>query len=275
MIIFTLKQYFYHNYKKWIISCVVLFGIAIMLRYIVPSDFLPVGEKLILWDYVFSSLSYPFATVFIIPLIYYYLIADIITKDYEGGYITFLLSRMSDRISYFISKAMVILIISNLFFLCYLIILISIALMFRLPIEGTSYYEVIKLTLESDKSTFLILAIQYGLFVMLLNFLGILSISISLIFNKSVYSALALIVFIIQGHNAVFSDHSKLMFSPIAQGLLSFHSPFCFYRNNVEVNGIIKNFTVTYSIKYLLFSIAILLIVGCLRVRTMNLYIKD
>ncbi|NLP28388.1 MAG: ABC transporter permease subunit [Clostridia bacterium] len=116
MIRFSLKKYFYCSRKKWFIAIIVLLVLSVILKYIVADEFLPTGEQLTFWDFIFASLSYPFTMLLVIPLLYCYLVADIITEDYEGGYVTFLLSRSSSRLEFFISKVIVVFISSNIFF---------------------------------------------------------------------------------------------------------------------------------------------------------------
>lgn len=277
MISYSLKKYFYCSRKKWLIATIVLLVLSIILKYTVPGVFLPNGEQLTLWDFIFASLSDPLAILFIIPLIYCYLIADIITKDYEGGYITFLLSRSSSRLEYFLSKVIIIFISSNIFFLIYLIIMFLVAPIYGIPFKGTSYFVVTKTILESGGTILNALSIQYSLFVMLLNVLGILSISVSLIFNKSIYSYIFITGLILHGHNAVFNNHTNLLYSPLPQGILSVHYPFYYQglNNMTDSSKAIQSFSIAYSIVYFLVLLVILCIVGGIRIRTMNLVVKD
>ncbi|NLZ49583.1 MAG: hypothetical protein GX895_12570 [Clostridiales bacterium] len=277
MISFNLKKYFYCSRKKWLIAIIVLLVLAVILKYIVGYDFLPVGKQLTLWDYIFASLSYPFAMLLVIPLLYCYLVADIITKDYEGGYVTFLLSRSSCRLEYFLSKVIIIFVTSNIFFFIYLMILFLVGLIYGIPSNGASYFTVTSTILESGGTIFNAIIMQYSLFVTLLYLLGILSVTVSLIFNKSLYSYIFIAGLILHGHNTVFNNHNNLPYSPLAQGIMSFHYPF-YYRglnNMTEISESIQRFSIGYSIVYLSLLLFVFFLVGFIRIRTMNLFLKD
>jgi len=271
MTTYMIKQYFSLNYKKWLYTFAMLFGLCIILKYISPESFLPNGSRLILWDYVFSSLSYPLVILLVVPISYCYLIGDIFTRDYEGGYIEFFFSRISNRITYFISKVIIVFITSNLYFLCYLVNLFVISFIYKLPFIGKCYYEVVIYSTKAGNHIMATLAIQYGIFVIMLCTLGLFILIISLIFNNSVYSFIGVVILVFQGHDAVFNDQSRLFFSPIAQGILSIHCPFYFYAISSKSNMILQKFTINYSLKYLYLMLILFLAIGYLRIRNMNI----
>jgi hypothetical protein len=266
-----IKQYFYLNYKKWLYTLVMLFFLCIGLKYLSPETFLPTGAKLNLWDYVFSSLSYPLAILLVIPISYCYLIGDIFTRDFEGGYIEFFLSRISNRVTYFISKATIIFITSNLFFVCYLTNLFIVSLIYKLPFSGKCYYEVVTCSIKEGNHIIATLAIQYELFIITLCTLGLFILIISMIFNNSVYGFIGVIILVLQGHDAVFNNNSRVFFSPIAQGILALHSPFCFYVISGKSDLVLRKFTINYSLKYLKLMLLLFLAIGCFRIRNMNI----
>jgi ABC-type transport system involved in multi-copper enzyme maturation permease subunit len=255
MIRFSLKKYFYCSRKKWFIAIIVLLVLSVILKYIVADEFLPTGEQLTFWDFIFASLSYPFTMLLVIPLLYCYLVADIITEDYEGGYVTFLLSRSSSRLEFFISKVIVVFISSNIFFLIYLMILALVALIYGLPFQGTFYFTVTSTILGSGGTIFNGMVMQYSLFVILLYVLGI----------------------ILHGHNTVFNNHDNLLYLPLAQGILSMHYPFYYQglNNLTDISKVMERFNVGYSIVYLSVLLVLLLLVGFIRIRNMNLVVKD
>lgn len=268
MIHYTVYEYFSNNKKKWINSILALFLFGIVLRYIVYEDFLPAGENLTLYDYFFSSLSYPFIIILILPLLFCYLTSDIILSDFSDNYINFLTTRVANRASYFFSKVITMFVASNVFVISYMSILIILAFIFRLPLTGECYYSPIMLFEHTNKSIFLLLFIQYALILIFLITLGFLFIAISLFFRKSIYNFIIVIILITESHNSVFNDNSTIMFSPLSQGIFSLHYPF-------NMATTLTNYTIIYSIRYLLFISIILFIISYFRIRSMNLYIKD
>ncbi|WLC78404.1 hypothetical protein [Clostridium estertheticum] len=259
------------NYKKWLYTFVMLFVLGILLKYIAPGDCIPKGAPLVFWDYLFIYFSYPLVMILVIPIIYSYLIGDIFTRDCEGGYIEFFLSRISNRVSYFISKVAIVFITSNLLFLCCLINIIIISFVYKLPFKGKYYYEVVTFSIKSGNNIITTLAIQYGLFILTLSTLGLFILIISLIFNNSFYSFIGVILLVLQGLNVVFRDQSKIYFSPMAQGIVSLHSPFCFYGISGIPDPTFQNFTINYSINYLEIMLVLLFAIGCFRIRNMNI----
>ncbi|MBZ9637645.1 hypothetical protein [Clostridium sp. FP1] len=275
MIISMIKHYFCLNYKKWIYAFAILFVLGILLKYLALEDCLPKGAPLVFGDYLFIYFSYPLVMILVIPILYCYLIGDIFTKDYEGGYIEFFLSRISNRVTYFISKVAIIFITSNLLFLCCLVNIIIISFIYKLPFKGKCYYEVVTCSIKSGNNIITTLTIQYGLFILTLSALGLFILIISLIFNNSLYSFIGVVLLVLQGHNAVFKDHSNIYFSPIAQGILSLHSPFYFYGTSGMPDLTLKNFTINYSIKYFGIMLLLFFVIGCFRIRNMNISRKD
>ncbi|HID0855246.1 TPA: hypothetical protein ACXDA3_003539, partial [Clostridium botulinum] len=57
---FFIKQYFSLRWKRWLTIIPIIFFSAVLLKYLAPIDFLPANKTLILKDYMFESLSYPF-----------------------------------------------------------------------------------------------------------------------------------------------------------------------------------------------------------------------
>ncbi|NLP28389.1 MAG: hypothetical protein GX370_06440 [Clostridia bacterium] len=99
------------------------------------------------------------------------------------------------------------------------------------------------------------MVMQYSLFVILLYVLGI----------------------ILHGHNTVFNNHDNLLYSPLAQGILSMHYPFYYQglNNLTDISKVMERFNVGYSIVYLSVLLVLLLLVGFIRIRNMNLVVKD
>ncbi|MPQ60649.1 hypothetical protein E4V82_00745 [Clostridium estertheticum] len=267
------KHYFSLNYKKWIYTFAMLFVLTILLKYLAPGDCLPKGAPLVFWDYLFIYFSYPIVMILVIPIIYCYLIGDIFTRDCEGGYIEFFLSRISNRVSYFISKVAIVFITSNLLFLCCLVNIIIISLVYKLPFKGEYYYDVVTCSIKSGNNIITTLAIQYGLFILTLSTLGLFILIISLIFNNSFYSFVGSGLLVIQGTLAIFHDQSQMFFSPIVQGMLANHSTFFPYRtlSSGKPDLTFQSFTVIYSMKFLGLMLVLFFVIGCFKIRTMNL----
>ncbi|MCB2340437.1 hypothetical protein [Clostridium estertheticum] len=268
-----IKHYFSLNYKKWIYTFVMLFVLSILLKYIAPGGCLPKGAPLVFWDYLFIYFSYPLVMILVIPIIYCYLIGDIFTRDCESGYIEFFLSRISNRITYFISKVAIVFITSNLLFLSCIVNIIIISFIYKLPFNEKNYYDVVTYSIKSGNNMITTLGIQYGLFIITLSTLGLFILIISLIFNNSFYSFIGVGLLVMQGVIAVFDDQSKRFFSPIAQGILSGHYPFVHYRalSLGKPDLTIQSFTVIYSMRFLGVILLLLFTIGCFRIRTMNL----
>ncbi|MFX0549701.1 hypothetical protein ACOAKC_10250 [Hathewaya histolytica] len=274
MIIYSINTYFKTTWKRWIYASIVLFLAFLVLKYIGPEEFLKPGEKIGLWDYLFSSLSYPFLNLLVIPTCYCYLVSDIVSKDYAEGYINFILTRSPNRLKYFLSKVIIIFLTSNLFYLLCIFILIFISFIYQMPIQNDNYYYVVRAVMESGGSIVGLFMTQYVLLTLELEFLGIFTVVIALFFNKSIYSFIGLFILIIQGHNAIFNNSNNRLLSPLAQGCLSLHVPYYAYEIGREVNSIMAKFTVNYSIIFLNMLILICCIIGCFKIRTTNIHTK-
>lgn len=269
---FFIKQYFSLRWKRWLTIIPIIFFFAILLKYIAPLDFLPANKTLILKDYIFASLSYPFYILFIAPLLYSYLIYDIVTKDYEGGYITFIISRIENRVSYFISKILLIIITANIYFFMNLFILIIVGLIFRLPLHGDSYHEVLNISYKLGLNIYNIFLIQYGIYFIGLIAIGISLLVISLLFNNGIYSIIFIVMCFIQSQEAFFNNHKNLKWSLIGQLALSKHYPFCFSDSQVYPSYLsyMIGYTPYYSIKFYITISLIAFLVGILRINKMN-----
>lgn len=239
------------------------------------DDFLPKGEQLTAWDFVFSSLSNPFMMVLMIPIIFCYLIGDLIVKDYDNGYITLIASRIPNRTAYFFAKFAVIIVAAALLFFGYLTILVALSLMFRLPFHGRLFFSVLR-SVDGHWSDILMLLITNAeLFILSLVALGLFILSLSLFFHHPIVGYVGVIALVLQSHDPVFNDHSKLLMTPFAQGILALHAPFYFY--NVAGSPhqeILQRFTVLFSTLYCFAAFVIFLLLGWLRIKRMNMYLK-
>lgn len=271
MILYSIKRYLFRNYKKIFISFIILCFLGVILNYLVQDE----AKIATLWDYVFSSFSYPLATILIIPLMYFYLIGDIFISDYNEGNLEFYLLRYQSRLRYFISKILIIIITSNLFFFVYLGILIVIGIMLGFPLNGNYSCDVLQCNIEYGGNIVNLLCTQYILFTMLLNTIGICTLVISLLTSNTIYSNIGIILTIIHGRNTIFDNNDGMLYSLLSQGVLSYHNPFYFYKVKYNINSELLNFTVAYSIKYLYLIFIVFFIVGWYRIRTMDLTLKN
>lgn len=276
MIYYSLYTFFEVTWKRWIIAFVILFGVAIGSKYSEPVIFLPAGEPLLLWDYVFSSFSNYFVMVLILPLLFCYLIGDMVIKDYEEGYIALLISRISTRAGYFVSKVVVIFIASLLLIIGYLLILLMVGLLFRLPWTGHYYYDVLLTVEVTWRSLLGLLVIQLGLSISSYVALGMFIVTLSLIFNHPVLCYAGIIALFIQAREPIFNGPATAFpYTPIAQGILILHAPYYYLNSpNEELPLILKDFTVTYSLMFCLIMFAVFFVVGMLRIRKTSLALK-
>lgn len=270
MIKYAIKKYLFSNYKKFFISFIILCFSGVILKYLLQDD----GKISTLWDYVFSSFSYPLAIILIIPLVYFYLIGNIFISDYKECNIEFFLLRTSSKFKYFLSKIIIIVLTSNLFFFVFLGILIFIGIIFKFPLKGDYSSNILQCSLYYEENIFKLLFIQYALVTMLLNLIGICILVISLLTNNTIYSAILLILAIVNGRNAICDNNLNMIYSPIAQGVLSYHSPFYFFGLSKDINSSLIRFTTSYSIKYLYLFFIIFFIIGWYRIMTMDFTFK-
>jgi hypothetical protein len=275
VIYLSIRQYLSYSWKKWLASIFIIFILAVGLKYLVIVDFLPKYKTLIFKDYIFSSLSYPLYCICAVPLLYSYLVYDIVTRDYEGGYVSFIVSRIENRATYFISKFILIVLTANIFFFINSGILTITAMLFRLPFHGISYYPTLKFSTELGLNTGSIFLIQYSIYVIGLIAIGMIVLTISLLFNSGIYSIIAIVMLMIQGREAFFNDESILKWSPVSQLALSKHYPFYFYNYGSYSNKNIESYTIHYSIIFYLIIIIIAFIVGFMRINRMNLSKKS
>ncbi|MCR1167415.1 hypothetical protein NE169_19065 [Clostridium botulinum] len=269
---FFIKQYFSLRWKRWLTIIPIIFFSAVLLKYLAPIDFLPANKTLILKDYMFESLSYPFYILFVAPLLYCHLIYDIATKDYEGGYITFIISRIENRVSYFISKILLIIITANIYFFMNLFVLIIVGLIFRLPLQGECYSPILKTSYKLGLNIYSIFLIQYGIYFIGLIAIGISVLVISLLFNNGIYSMIFIVMCFIQSREAFFNNHKNLKWSLIGQLALSKHYPFCFSDSQVDPSYLsyMIGYTAYYSIKFYIAISLIAFLVGMLCINKIN-----
>lgn len=271
MIKYSIITYFKVRWKKWIKVTLILFFIFTLLRRIIPDVFnVPSGGKLKIWDFVFSCLSEPIIFILVIPILYVYLISDIIISDCKAGYINFILSRSNNRVEYFLSKVIIILLTSNLFILLCLIILVSIGMLYRMPFAGGNY-NIVYIAIKSGEGVLGLLAKQYGLMVLELQFMGTFMIIMSLVLRHSIYNYIILFLFILESHRTIFNSHKRLPISVLSQSSIYFHIPYHKYVVIKDVSDVPNIFTVQYSTIFLVVLISICIAMGCIRVKKMCL----
>lgn len=271
MILYTIYQYFSQRCKRWITCTFMLFIFSIFLKYLVLDTFENI-EGLTIWDYLFGTLSYPLVIFLLIPILFCYLIADIIVKDFKESYIVFVISRASNRFNYFLSKCITIIIAANLFLLSFLCNLFLVGIIFRFSFYGKFHYDVLKVVSEDGLSIIQILAIQYALIVIGLSCIGILTLTFSIIWNHAIYPILAIMLLIIQANAAYHNNHLQLIWSPIGQLALSVHSPFYFYGIYPgDAKQQMEMFTLSHSFKFLSIMLGIAFIIGTIGISRVNL----
>ncbi len=277
MIWFFLTKYFYDSYKKWPVVFGLLFVLSVIARDRASHLFVPANGTLMLWDYVFYAFSYPLIVTFFTPLFYCYLISDIFKMDFTDASIAVTLLRSGSRFRYYSSKAVVIIIAANIFFVGFFCILMLVAAIFRLPVQGEHYFPLVRLSIEGGQNIASLLTIQHGLSILHLTTIGFFAAVLSLIFNKVSYAYLGVLFLAGLGYNAVMYNMSLLPYSVFAFNVRSHHYPFL--RGMVE-NGdyVITNltsYTTSYVILVLVVALLFLFLTGWHQFRKKTIAVEE
>jgi len=223
---FFFLKHFHHSYRRLLVTFGVLFFLSIIAKNRAYYIFVPTDATLMLWDYVFYAFSCPLIVVFFFPIFFCYLISDIYKIDFTDASIAVTLLRSGSRFCYYSSKAIVIILSANIFFVGFFCILILVAVIFRMPVEGEHYFPMVRLSNEVDQNIADLLIIQHGLSILYLVAIGLFVTVLSLIFSKISYAYLVVLFLAGQGYNAVMYNMSLLPYSIFAFSVRSHHYPF-------------------------------------------------
>lgn len=255
-----LKSNFYLNKKKWIIAYGILLLSVIILKYIHMDDLQT--NNLLFWDYAFKSLSYPALILYIVPIIYIFLIGDLISRDYEDGLILNYLVRSKYRASYIFYKVSIIAISSLVLIFMLISSLIIVGLFSSMSLVGQSNYYLVDGARSSNQGISLLGVIQTSLIFLGLTSIGVICVVVSLLFIKFKLQFVVILVLVFQGHQSYFVNRGNIKYSLTGQMVLDIHNPFIFFDNRIEDVFFPDSVSVLYSYFVYICLIVLFMILG-------------
>lgn len=254
MLFFEIRKYLNTKYYRIIAVLFVAFIFLLTNRTNVSVLFIPEGSRLNIHDYIigcFNSTQFIMFCVF--PMLFAVLTSDLITSEINDKYIHFIIPRMNNRLNYLLNKFILMMLIAIFFTICILIFQIIISIIFDYGgVDRQLFNPVFSLLNKHSLLYIYLLTIIY--FILGLILVGLISILLSLYFNKAVL-VVGSIFFISIIHNAllVTGDKFILQFMPFSQYIVGFHNNFSGYTLDS------KNFSLKFSIIYYSVSIPILI----------------
>lgn len=253
MFLFELKRYFNKNYKRCIIIAFCVLGASLYSLTNIPLLFLDKNMVLNLQNYIIGEFNSTQFIMFItFPILFSILVADLISADFDSGYINLILPRVKSRLNYIACKFFMVLFISVLFTALILIFKVVVALIIGMPFNGELYVYVFMMLKNNNILNIYLYTMLY--FISGLTLIGMLTILISL-YIKSAGVSIGIIVLIGFLHNVFYIMRwDSIALLPLSQYILGLHNEFAPF-------GIGSSyFTLKFSFVYMWVSILIIFI---------------
>ena len=113
MLQFQLRTYIFNNYKKLIISMILIVLLSFYSLINVPYLYLLEGARINFGDYLIGELNMIQLIMFIAyPSIFSFLVLNIIRGDFEDNYIQLIFPRTTSRFIYLLNKFIIIIFVA-------------------------------------------------------------------------------------------------------------------------------------------------------------------
>ncbi|MFS0647360.1 hypothetical protein [Siminovitchia sp. 179-K 8D1 HS] len=146
MVTFEIAKYLRRCWKRIAVVTGILLLTAIFNKknvYILLElfDLIPEGAVLTVHDYIAGLFnSAQFVMFFVFPVLFAVLIADLITADFDNGFIYLILSRVESRFHYLITKCAIVFLMAMIFTCLVVITALVVVAVFRIPFSGETYH---------------------------------------------------------------------------------------------------------------------------------------
>ncbi|MCJ7841736.1 ABC transporter permease [Lederbergia sp. NSJ-179] len=253
LFLFEVTKYLNNHWKRLSVITGILILTAIFSKknvYVLLElyDLVPEGAILTVQDYLVGLFnSAQFVMFFIFPVLFAVLIADLITVDFDDGFIHMILARAESRFHYIITKCGVILMMAVLFTCLVIATALLVATVFRIPFSGDRYHYLF--LADHNASSLFIYFIILSSFILGLTFIGMLTLVLS-VYTRGAGVAVGVMILLGFIHNVFYViDSPFLLWLPFTQYVVGIHEAYAPF-------GIpVSYFTSAFSSLYLLIGI--------------------
>ena len=137
MLQFQLRTYIFNNYKKLIISMILIVLLSFYSLINVPYLYLLEGARINFGDYLIGELNMIQLIMFIAyPSIFSFLVLNIIRGDFEDNYIQLIFPRTTSRFIYLLNKFIIIIFVAVYFTMTVILSKFVISFILKIPFEN-------------------------------------------------------------------------------------------------------------------------------------------
>lgn len=248
MLQFQLRTYIFNNYKKLIISMILIVLLSFYSLMNVPYLYLPEGARINFGDYLIGELNMIQLIMFIAyPSIFSFLVLNIIRGDFEDNYIQLIFPRTTSRFIYLLNKFIIIIFVALWFTMTVVLSKLVISFVLKIPFENKCYNYIFH-TMKYH-NVYEVYFCNILLFFTGLVFIGMIALFLSL-YIKNIGFSIGIIIFGGFVHNAMFIFGGKIIYLlPFTQYILILHK---------ECGSVLDKFSLQFSYAYMLISIVII-----------------
>lgn len=265
MITFDVIHFFLRTWKRLLVVGALLMLFS-LLSFLFFDDFELQNPSI--WDHLISTFSHQFISLIFFPVLYTLLIADLLLHDLKENYAPFILARASSRVSWYLAK------VSTLFYVAFLLVVVAAGMWLTAGLlKGLSWDTFSHPTFlhaeELGQSPFLLLALMLLFYIVGLTVAGAFVLWLSLQLENSIL-AWGGIAFLGVLSMVTFNASRELfIWLPLSQLMFKVHYPY----DQLEPD--LHTFTIPWSGTYLIIWFLLSLFLGWLRMRRMNLSLKE
>lgn len=261
MMPFEIAKYLRHCWKRLAVVTGILILNAIFNKKNVYTllellDLIPEGAVLTVQDYIVGLFnSAQFVMFFIFPVLFAVLIADLITADFDDGFIYLVLSRLESRFHYLITKCAIVFLMAIIFTCLVVITALFVVAVFRIPFSGETYHYLF--LADQRASSIMTYVMILTTFILGLTFIGMLTLVIS-VYTRGAGIAVAVIILLGFIHNIFYVLGSPfLLWLPFTQYVVGMHANYAPF--GISVPYFTNAFSSAYLIIGIIFSFGLMM----------------
>lgn len=265
MITFDVIYFFLRTWKRLLIVGILLMLFS-LLSFLFFNDYELQNPSI--WDHFISTFSHQFISLIFFPTLYGLLIADLILHDLKENYAPVILARVSSRVSWYLAK------VSTLFYVAFLFVVVAAGmwlfagLLKGLPWDTFSHPTFLNAE-KMGQSPFLLLVLMLLFYIVGLTTVGTFILWLSLQIENSILAWGGIVLLSLLSMVAFNANRALFLWLPLSQLMFKVHYPYDLLDPDLQP------FTIPWSGTYLSLWFLLSLFLGWLRIRRMNLILKE
>lgn len=261
MITFELISLFTRRKWYWLSFCSLWLVFSVMAKFLVGPA-IRAGEVVSVWDFMIASLTQKFLSIVLVPILFLLLIADLIIRDFNDGYLGYIMNRVSRRTTWFIAKSIALFSASFLFTAIIGVFLFIAGVIWQIPLVNSLHHplgafaqqlRLVPAYMPFTMLSFCVIGLTaFGMFILTLSMF---------VRNSTILLGIGLFLAVLSYGTYIYYPQLA-MYLPTTHLKFDHHAPFNPHKHAI---------TLTWSFVYAIILFSVSFLVGLFKSRTMNL----